>query len=140
VGTEVVVSVPTLPSRRLTGRVAYLDPRVDLATRTAKIRVDVPNADGELRPGMYVTVAVQIGAGRAVPVVPRAAVQWIGERAVVYVAVAKDEGRFVERTVMLGQPAGDLVEIREGLEPGERVVTEGSFFVRAEAARARSSS
>lgn len=139
VGTEAVVTVPATPSKRLTGRVAYIDPRVDPATRTAKIRVEVPNRDGELRLGMYVSIGFQAGTGRAVPVVPRAAVQWIGERAVVYVPLPDGEGRFAERPVKLGQPAGDLVEVIEGLTPGERVVTEGSFFVRAEAARARSS-
>jgi RND family efflux transporter MFP subunit len=139
VGTEAVVTVPSAPSKRLAGRVAYIDPRVDPATRTAKIRVEVPNRDGELRLGMYLSVGFQAGTGRAVPVVPRAAVQWIGERPVVYVPVPDGEGRFIERPVKLGQPAGDLVEVIEGLKPGEQVVTEGSFFVRAEAARARSS-
>jgi multidrug efflux pump subunit AcrA (membrane-fusion protein) len=71
--------------------------------------------------------------------VPRAAVQSVGERAVVYVPIQEGEGRFAERPVKLGQPVGDLVEVVEGLKPGERVVTEGSFFLRAEAARARSS-
>jgi len=137
VGTETVVTLPATPSRRLNGRVTYIDPRVDSATRTAKIRVEVPNREGELRLGMYVNVGFQAGTGRAVTVVPRAAVQSTGERAVVYVPLADGEGRFVERPVKLGQPVGDLVEVVEGLKPGERVVTEGSFFLRAEAARSR---
>lgn len=139
VGTETVVTVPATRSRRLTGRVTYIDPRVDPATRTAKIRVEVPNREGELRLGMYVNVGFQAGTGRTVTVVPRAAVQSTGERAVVYVPLQEGEGRFAERPVKLGQPVGDLVEVVEGLKPGERVVTEGSFFLRAEAARARSS-
>jgi RND family efflux transporter MFP subunit len=139
VGTETVVTFPATPSRRLTGRVTYIDPRVDPATRTAKIRVEVPNREGELRLGMYMNVSFQAGSGRAVTVVPRAAVQSVGERAVVYVPLADGEGRFVERPVKLGQPVGEFIEVIEGLKPGERVVTEGSFFLRAEAARARSS-
>jgi multidrug efflux pump subunit AcrA (membrane-fusion protein) len=57
----------------------------------------------------------------------------------VYVA-ADDEGRFIERVVSVGARAGDFVEVVEGLKPGERVVSEGSFFLRAEAARTRSGS
>lgn len=137
VGTETVVTLPATPSRRLTGRVTYIDPRVDPATRTAKIRVEVPNREGELRLGMYVNVSFQAGSGQAVTVAPRAAVQSVGERAVVYVPLADGEGRFVERPVKLGQPVGEFIEVIEGLKPGERVVTEGSFFLRAEAARTR---
>ncbi|MGH7325630.1 MAG: efflux RND transporter periplasmic adaptor subunit [Candidatus Rokuibacteriota bacterium] len=140
VGTEATVMLPSGPSRRLTGRVAYIDPRVDQATRTAKIRVEVPNRNGELRLGMYVNVSFQAGPERAVSLVPRAALQSVGERTVVYLPVQDGEGRFVERPVKLGQAVGDFVEVVEGLKPGEKVVTEGSFFLRAEAARLRSSS
>jgi multidrug efflux pump subunit AcrA (membrane-fusion protein) len=64
-------------------------------------------------------------------------VQTIGDRSVVYVPAEGEEGKFVERTVRLGPPAGEFVPVLVGLKPGERVVTEGSFFVRAEAARTR---
>ena len=63
--------------------------------------------------------------------------QTIGDRSVVYVPAEGEEGKFVERTVRLGPPAGEFVPVLVGLKPGERVVTEGSFFVRAEAARTR---
>jgi multidrug efflux pump subunit AcrA (membrane-fusion protein) len=79
------------------------------------------------------------GGGGRRPVVPRAAIQSVGSRTVVYVA-GDEEGRFVERTVKLGPAAGDSVQVLEGLGAGERVVTEGSFLLRAEAARLRSSS
>jgi multidrug efflux pump subunit AcrA (membrane-fusion protein) len=62
----------------------------------------------------------------------------LGERAVVYVPASDDEHRFVERPVRLGPAVGDLVQVLEGVKPGERVVTEGSFLLRAEAARTRS--
>jgi multidrug efflux pump subunit AcrA (membrane-fusion protein) len=70
--------------------------------------------------------------------VPRDAVQSVGDRSVVYVPVAGDEGRFTERPVKLGPALGHSVEVLEGLKPGERVVTSGSFFLRSEAARTRS--
>lgn len=138
VGTEATIVVPSAPNAPLRGRVAYIDPRVDPATRTAKVRVEVPNRNGDLRLGMFVTSSFQTGAGQRMTVVPRAAVQSVGERTVVYVPVEGEEGKFTERPVKLGQPAGDIVQVLEGLKPGEKVVTEGSFFLRAEATRMRS--
>lgn len=135
VGTPATVTVGTGDRRPVRGRVAYIDPRVDPATRTAKVRVEVPNRGGDLRLGMFVQVTFEApGTGTRV-VIPKAAVQTIGQRNVVYVAV--DHERFQERTVSLGAAAGDAVEILSGLEPGERLVSEGSFFLRAEAGRAR---
>ena len=113
-------------------------PSSDPATRTAKVRVEVPNRDGRLRFGMFVTVSFETASAQRVTVVPRSAVQSIGERMVVYVPAEGEEGKFLERTVKLGPPAGDAVQVLEGLKPGEKVVTEGSFFLRAEAARSRS--
>ena len=137
VGTAATVRVPHAGGSAIRGRVAYIDPRVDPATRTAKVRVEVPNR-GELRLGMFVDVAFE-GAGSATRlVVPRAAVQAIGPRNVVYVAT-EDEGRFQERTVRLGAATADAIEVLDGLKAGDRVVSEGSFFLRAEAGRARTS-
>jgi cobalt-zinc-cadmium efflux system membrane fusion protein len=135
-GAEAIVSVPGMPPIR--GRVAYIDPRVDPAARTAKVRVEVANPAGALRLGMFVSVSVTVpSTAGAVAVVPRGAIQAIGSRSVVYVAADGDEGRFIERAVTVGAPVGDAVEVIVGLKPGERVVSEGSFFLRAEAARTR---
>ena len=140
VGSAAQVSVPAYPGKALAGRVAYIDPRVDSQTRTAKVRVEVPNRTGELRLGMYVTVAFRTeGAGQRT-VIPRSAVQTVGNRTVVYVPTAETEAQFVERPVRLGAAFGDDVEVIEGLKPGEKIVTGGSFFLRAEATRARSGS
>ncbi|HYE94084.1 MAG TPA: efflux RND transporter periplasmic adaptor subunit [Terriglobales bacterium] len=134
VGSEASVFVPAAPDVPRSGRVAYVDPRVDPATRTAKARVEVPNP-GDLKLGMFVNIAVA-AAPRPALVVPRSAVQMIGERPVVYVAL-DEEGRFVERSVRLGATVGEAVAVTEGLSANDRVVVEGSFFVRAEAARVR---
>src|SRR5712691_3335975 len=138
VGSWATVTVPATPDRKLQGRVAYIDPRVDPATRTAKVRIEVPNREGDLRLGMFVTINLQTTSGGHATLVPRTAVQSIGERAVVYVPAEGEDGKFVERSVKLGPAAGDLVQVLEGLKPGEKVVTEGSFFLRAEAGRTRS--
>ena len=138
VGSSATISIPAMPERSLRGRVAYIDPRVDLATRTAKVRVEVPNRDGQLRLGMFVTLSFQTGLSRPVTLVPRAAIQTVGERAVVYTPAEGEEGKFTERTVKLGTPVGEFVQVLDGLKPGEKVVTDGSFFLRAEATRTRS--
>ena len=114
---------------------AYVDPRVDAATRTAKVRVEVPNPDGRLRLGMYVTLAFTTRGGGQTVMVPRAAVQTRGDRHVVYLPAKDDEGRFIQRSVKLGPPIADGYAVLSGLQPGEVVVTEGSFFLRAEAVR-----
>jgi RND family efflux transporter MFP subunit len=136
VGTPAIITAPGRP--RIRGRVAYIDPRVDAVTRTAKVRVEVPNAARALRLGMFAQVIFEASEGRGGLVVPRQAVQAVGERNVVYVATT-DEGRFEERIVRLGNSFEDAVEVLDGLRAGERVVTEGSFYLRAEAGRARTS-
>jgi RND family efflux transporter MFP subunit len=137
IGSSATVTIPAAPNAAGQGRVSYIDPRVDPATRTAKVRVEVPNPSGELRLGMFVTLAFQTGAGGRATLVPRDAVQSIGDRTVVYVPVEGDESRFTERPVKIGPAVGDFLQILEGVKPGERVVTAGSFYLRAEAARSR---
>ncbi len=136
VGSNAVITVPA-GSRTLRGRVAYIDPRVDPTTRTAKVRVEVPNSGENLRLGMFVTLSFETGSNQRIAVVPQAAVQAVGERTVVYMPVEGEEGKFTERLVKLGPSRGDLVQVVEGLRPGEKVVTNGSFFLRSEAARGR---
>jgi len=138
VGSAATITLPSMPDRAVKGRVAYIDPRVDPATRTAKVRVEVPNRGGDLRLGMFVTMGIQTGTTERITVVPRAAVQTIGDRSVVYVPAEGEEGKFVERAVKVGPPAGEFVPVLNGLKPGDKVVTDGSFYLRAEAARTRS--
>lgn len=140
VGTPATILVPTAAPSRLRGQVSYLDPRVDAAARTAKVRVEVPNPSQALRLGMFVTLELQAGSDRRRLLVPRAAVQAVGERNVVYVVAGDGKGRFIEHPVKLGPPVGESVEVVEGLQPGDKVATEGTFFLRAEAARTRQGS
>jgi RND family efflux transporter MFP subunit len=134
-GSEAAVTAPAYPGLALRGRVSYIDPRVEPQTRTAKVRVEVPNADGRLRLGMYVTLAFTTRGGARTVVVPRSAIQVLGDRHVVYLPAKDEEGKFLQRSVTLGPPVGDGYAVLAGLSPGEVVVTEGSFFLRAEAVR-----
>src|SRR5215831_4633203 len=119
VGSDAIVTVPATPGGTLRGRVTYIDPRLDAATRTAKVRVEVPNHGGDLRLGMYVSVGFQTASGERRTMVPKSAVQMLGDRAVVYVPAADGEGRFTERSIRLGPTVGDFVQVLDGVKPGE---------------------
>jgi predicted dinucleotide-binding enzyme len=135
VGTEATITTSARPDVTLRGRVSYIDPQVNADTRTAKVRIEVPNSGGELRLGMYADVVVAGAPGTSAPRIPRSAVQNVGDHTVVYLANPKDPGKFVEREVRLGQTSGEQVEVVSGVQPNNVVVTEGSFFVRAERER-----
>jgi multidrug efflux pump subunit AcrA (membrane-fusion protein) len=109
------------------GHVTYIDPRVDSQARTAKPRVEVPNADGRLRLGMYVTLSFTTPGTSAV-VVPRSAVQAIGDRQVVFVPVPGEDGKFIQRQVRLGPPMGDSIHRLEWTLRGQHGRHRGKFF------------
>ncbi|HAL92630.1 MAG TPA: efflux transporter periplasmic adaptor subunit [Verrucomicrobia bacterium] len=115
------------------GTLAFIDPVVDPATRTVRVRVEVPNADGRLKPEMFVRAVVRAsvaGVGDAVPlVIPATAPLVTGPRAVVYVAAPDREGVFEGREVVLGPRAGAFYVVREGLREGEQVVVQGAFKI-----------
>lgn len=136
VGSEATVTTTAYPDLALRGRVAYIDPQLNEQTRTARVRVEVPNPRRELRLGMYaeVQIAGRAGSGAGV-LIPREAVQTIGDRQFVYIAKAGARGRYVEREVRVGNIRGPLVEIAAGLSRDDTVVTKGSFFIRAERER-----
>jgi cobalt-zinc-cadmium efflux system membrane fusion protein len=135
IGSDATVTTSAYPGLSLGGRISYIDPQVNPETRTAKVRVEVPNPRGELKLGMYAEVVVAGASDAPVPVMPRTAIQNIGDRTVVYLANPKEPGTFTEREVRLGEASGEQVEITAGLQPGDVVVTEGSFFIRAERER-----
>ena len=135
VGSEATITTPVYAGSTFRGRVAYIDPRVDAQARTAKVRVEVPNLDGRLRLGMYVSMVFTTRGKERAVVVPRSAVQALGERMVVYLPVKDEEGKFIQRQIRVGQPIGDGYTVLAGLQAGDVVVTEGSFFLRAESLR-----
>lgn len=134
VGSPAAITTEAYPDLALEGRVSYIDPRVSAGTRTARVRVEVANPGMRLRLGMYVDLEVGSGEPVQAVLVPRGAVQTLGDRQVVYLA-ADQPGRFTEREVRLGTVVGDRVEVLSGIAAGDRIVTEGSFSVRAERER-----
>ncbi len=135
IGSPVTVTTEAYPGLALQGRISYIDPQVSADTRTAKARVEVPNPRAELRLGMLARVSVGDAGQGSLPVIPRTAVQNIGDRDVVYVVNPSEPGKFVEREVRLGDATGDQVPVLAGLSVNDVVVSEGSFYVRAERER-----
>jgi Cu(I)/Ag(I) efflux system membrane fusion protein len=129
VGQEADVTVPTVPPRKLRGRVAYIDPDLDAQTRTAQARVVLSNADGLLKPEMYVDVFLQVDLGERL-VAPRNAVLRTGEQQIAF--VDKGRGIFEVRLVTVGVTSDEYVEITNGLREGERVVSSANFLIDAE--------
>jgi membrane fusion protein, heavy metal efflux system len=136
IATPAVITTSAYPGRTFNGRVSYIDPRVDPQTRTAQVRIELANPRESLKLGMFVDVnfsgAVQAASsGQTVPAVPRSAVQIIGAKQIVYVATDQP-GAFVQREVSTGQEVNGKLPVYNGVSAGERVVTEGSFLLRAE--------
>jgi membrane fusion protein, heavy metal efflux system len=123
------------PGLVLQGRVSYIDPQIAAATRTARVRIAAPNAGEQLRLGAYAEVRFHAEGEAAGLTIPRGAVQHVADRTVVYVSDPRAPGTFVEREVRVGSSVGDRVSVLAGVEPGDRVVATGSFFVRAERER-----
>lgn len=127
-GAEARVTLRALPGDTVEGRVVRVGGRVDAATRTVEIRVDVPSPPRGARPGMYATVELRGAESRTAVVVPADAVQFFEGRDVVLVEVAEGRYRPVPVSVL---PVGEGQIAVEGIEAGTRVVVEGAYFVRA---------
>ncbi len=128
-GLPVTVHLPHDPGVTLPGVIDYVYPTLDEATRTLPARVVLTNDFGQLRPGMYADVLLEVDLGEAL-VVPDDAVLDTGLRRVVFVSVG--EGRFVPREVTVGDRAGGQAQILDGLEAGEQVVVKATFLLDSE--------
>lgn len=130
VGTKVTIRPRALAGQSFGGAVALIYPHLNAATRTARIRIEVPNPDEVLRPEMYVDAEIDTGTPGPVLAVPESAVLDSGRRQAVL--VDKGEGRFEPRDVKLGRRGGGLVEVTEGVSESESVVTSANFLIDAE--------
>jgi len=133
VGSGASISSEAFPERVFRGTVTYIDSKFDEKTRTAQIRIEVANPGNSLKVGMYVRVAFgALGdAERTVPEIFASAVQSINSQSIVFVPTS-NPNVFELRPVRLGTESGGRYQVLEGLAVGDRVVTEGSFLLRAE--------
>lgn len=129
-GARVAVELDAYPGEPRSGSVTYVYPTVDPATRTTRIRVELPNPGLRLRPGMYATIRVPGAARTNVVSVPRTAVLATGKRVIAFVRMP--DGMLEPREVVLGMTSDDRVEVVSGLKEGDVVVSSATFLVDAE--------
>ncbi len=129
-GATAKIKLNAFPGRTFEGKVTFIYPEVAMTTRTVKVRIELPNIDGSLIPGMFASVDVASPASDAVLTVPDSAVIDSGSRQIVL--VARGEGLFEPRAVTAGRRSGGIVEIVAGLKEGETVVTSATFLIDAE--------
>jgi cobalt-zinc-cadmium efflux system membrane fusion protein len=135
-GSSVRITFAALPGRTFTGKVGMVGKEVNSQSRTIPVRVDIANSEGLLRPGMSATAWVMPGSdSRVVLTVPAAALQRIEDEWVVF--VPQSQGRFEIRQVGRGRNLGGEVELLSGVKPGETVVVDGAFLLKAEADKSR---
>jgi cobalt-zinc-cadmium efflux system membrane fusion protein len=135
-GKDVEVVVPAVPDRTFRGTVEAIGDVVDERTRTIAVRIAVPNQDRALKPGMFGTARIASAAGkreRGGVVVPREAVQKVGDRQVVFVAAGENRYRPVE--VEIGAETAHEIELRSGVDDGTPVVARGAFTLKSELSR-----
>ncbi|MCG6906474.1 MAG: efflux RND transporter periplasmic adaptor subunit [Desulfobacteraceae bacterium] len=135
VGQAVRFAVEALPGEEFEGEVTFIDPTLDVRLRTARVRVQVENRDGRLRPGMFAEAMVtrEHRGDQGPLVVPATAPLFTGRRAIVYVEIDTDGGVAYEpRTVRLGPRLGEVYAVVAGLAEGDRVVTRGAFALDAD--------
>lgn len=132
VGQKAVMTLPYIPGQAFEGKVTYIYPYLNPESRQAKVRLEFDNPNQLLKPGMYANVELRSTLATDRTLVPREAVIDTGTRQVAFVSLG--EGRFQPREVQIGVEAdGGMLEILDGLKPGEMVVTSGEFLLDSEA-------
>jgi Cu(I)/Ag(I) efflux system membrane fusion protein/cobalt-zinc-cadmium efflux system membrane fusion protein len=125
------VELGYLPGKAFFGLVSYIAPFLDPKTRTAEVRLELPNPHGELKPGMFGNTIIEAAPREQVTALPSEAVLHSGRRTLAIVALGG--GRFESRELELGLDSGDgWTEVRAGLAPGEEVVVSGQFLIDSE--------
>jgi membrane fusion protein, copper/silver efflux system len=131
IGTRAAVTVRAYAAQPIEGEVTLIYPELKAETRTARVRIDMPNPDSRLKVDMYADVVFRAGADeKPVPAVPESALIDSGTRQIVL--IAKGEGRFEPRAVKLGRRGGGFVEISDGVTQADEVVTSATFLIDAE--------
>ncbi len=129
VGQKIDITAKSYPGEKFEGTISLINPFLEEAKRTAKVRIDIPNPDFKLRPAMYVNaeLAMDMGEGLTIPV---SAVMPTGTRNVAF--VNKGGGKLEPRIIQLGSKYGDFYEVQSGLREGEQVIASANFLIDAE--------
>ncbi|MDT8325149.1 MAG: efflux RND transporter periplasmic adaptor subunit [Bacteroidota bacterium] len=135
-GMPLRFTVAGQPGREYEGRIAFIDPVIDPSSRVARVRVEMANPGGALKPEMFATGVVKatIAGNDDALIIPRSAVLWTGTRSVVWVRDNEaEQPTFQYREIRLGAQTGDSYVVEEGLAAGEEVVAQGAFTIDAAA-------
>ncbi len=133
VGQSAVVSLPDAPGRTFSGKVVNLGQRFDPITRQMQVRIEFTNTGGRLRPEMLARAELPVGEKKAALLVPQEAVQQVNGQDAVFVRLSADH--FVVRPIQAGEPVQGMVQVVAGIQPGDQVVTDGSFLVKSQLLR-----
>lgn len=135
-GDELEIELKAIPGKIFKEKVTFIDPFINPKTRVASVRVEVSNSKGLLKPDMFANGVITsiLPIDGEVILVPKSAVLWTGKRGVVYVKLPnREHNSFIYREVILGEDAGEFYVIKEGLEEGEEIATNGVFKIDAAA-------
>jgi Cu(I)/Ag(I) efflux system membrane fusion protein len=135
-GNKISFNLSALPETRFSGNIEFIDPVIDPVTRVSKVRVEIGNQSGKLKPEMFATgiVNANLVEFKNSIIIPQSAVLWTGKRSVVYVQQADTkEPVFKKREIELGPMLGNSYVVINGLSDGEKIVTQGTFSVDAAA-------
>jgi len=130
IGQPVTIKARSFPGREFRGKISVVYPQVNRETRTARVRIELPNSDLALLPDMYVDAEINTGSPEPVLAIPDSAVLDTGSKQAVL--VDQGQGRFEPRDVKLGYRGGGYVEVRGGISDGEPVVISANFLIDAE--------
>jgi Cu(I)/Ag(I) efflux system membrane fusion protein len=128
-GQKVEAVAPSIPGKVFLGKISSISPILNAPTRTVRVRAEVPDPEGLLRPETFLNVKIKIERGEKLAI-PEDSVLHSGDRSFVF--VVKEKGRFEPRPVSLGQKTGDFFEVIDGLKEGEEVVTAANFLIDSE--------
>jgi len=135
-GDKISFTIQAFPGTNFSGNILFIDPVIDPVTRVSKVRVEVGNQSGKLKPEMFATgiVKANLDEYRNELVIPKSAVLWTGKRSIVYVKqTGSDEPIFNLREIELGPMLGNSFVVLGGLSEGEEIVTQGAFSIDAAA-------
>ncbi|MDO9276377.1 MAG: efflux RND transporter periplasmic adaptor subunit [Lutibacter sp.] len=134
-GNKMEFTIQAIPGSTFNGIIDFIDPVIDPVNRVAKVRIEMNNQDGKLKPEMFATgfVKANLDQYQNKMVVPKTAVMWTGKRSIVYVKQPGDDPIFKIREIELGPMLGNSYVVEKGLIEGEEIVTEGTFSVDAAA-------
>lgn len=136
VGDNLEIELKAIPGKTFKEQITFIDPFINPKTRIANVRVEMSNANGLLKPDMFANgiITSKLPITEEVILVPKSAVLWTGKRAVVYIKLPnREHNSFIYREVILGEDAGEFYVIKEGLEEGEEIATNGVFKIDAAA-------